>query len=243
MRGHNLERSSIWHTVRRATLAWRHFPTNNGVSLPGGGTARCFPVPKVKQTGLHSVIGLDSQRVVIVPSDVQSRRRAHQPGCAVGSTFLVGCFVLLRIPGIAHLFGGGGDRDAGVIALGRSYHALQPVLSHNCNPVASTIYRRRCLRGPRSGLGFHANRRENACTYEEGPQTATGSLHTEVYLHWIEFRVNHSDHFLAVRLSYNASTNMSVVHGPLSVPYLVRKAFVGFAAFTCASVMPCFIRL
>ena len=47
-----------------------------------------------------------------------------------------------------------------------------------------------------------------------------------------------SSYFFALSVLYTASTNMSVVHGPDVDPYRPSQGNVGFAVYTCSSVMP-----
>src|SRR5712692_3331840 len=85
-----------------------------------------------------------------------ARLMAPQPSCAAGDAH-DGCgaislalvasrFVLGRIPGIGHLAGIDIERNARIVALGRSDHPVTPVLRHHGHPLPGNIDRS-------SGLG------------------------------------------------------------------------------------------
>ena len=85
------------------------------------------PAREMEQARLRAGVGLDLQRVVVLPGDVQAAGHAHDGGRAVRFALQAGGFVLGRIPGIDHLAGVGVERDAGGVALERRHHAPAPV--------------------------------------------------------------------------------------------------------------------
>ena len=88
----------------------------DGVALPLGRGAWRRRTTEMQQAGLRARIGVDSQRVVILPVDVQSARHAHDRGGTVRLALIAGRLIRGRIPGVGHLRCRGGERKGLVVA-------------------------------------------------------------------------------------------------------------------------------
>ena len=111
----------------------------------------------MEQPGLHSLIGVHSQRGVILPRDVQPFRDAHDVAGAVGLALISGSLVLCRVPCIGDLGAVGIERNAGVVAFRRSQHAPAPVFVHDGYPIARHVEWRVVLGGSRRGSARRAS--------------------------------------------------------------------------------------
>ena len=117
---------------------------------------RGWRVAEREQPGLHAVVGLELQRVVVLPGDVQARRPAHQAGRAVRLALFAGGFVLGRVPRLRDLLARGVDRNAAIVAVRRRDHPPAPVLGDDRDPVAGEVDRAPARAGRRGGRRLRA---------------------------------------------------------------------------------------
>ena len=116
-----------------------------GRTVPAGGrhplpvVARCARRAKGEQARLCAGVGLDLQRVVVLPGDVDSAGHAHDAAHAVRPALLAGCFVSRRIPGAGRLTARRVERHACDIAFRRRRHPIPPVLADDRHPVAREV--------------------------------------------------------------------------------------------------------
>ena len=111
----------------------------------------------MKQASLLAGVGLNLQRVLVGPADVDASRHAHDGGRAVGFALLAGGCIFGRIPGVADAAAFIVQRDAGEIALDRRHHAPAPVFGDDGNPIAGEV-------GRRGGLGRFRSLLRAACS-------------------------------------------------------------------------------
>src|SRR6266581_6500701 len=106
----------------------REFPLSQGITLPACcGTRLRLEVTEVEQPRLCSRVELRLEGVVVFPGNVYASRLADDISCAIGFALLARSFVLCGIPGISHTLPFGVQRNARMVAFGRSDHAPAPV--------------------------------------------------------------------------------------------------------------------
>src|SRR5207247_900374 len=98
--GPDLSPEAAVESFGRQSESGVEFPRCFGNSLPG--SALSLRSAKVEQPRLHSGIGFQLQRLVILPSNMEPCRNSHDVRRAIAFTLLSGCLVLRRIPAIGN---------------------------------------------------------------------------------------------------------------------------------------------
>src|SRR6267142_619763 len=132
-----------------AAASWSIFPFGNGISLPGRFSSGRGRRTEMKQASLGSGIGVDTESIVVFPSDMQAPWKPHDVGGAVGFALLAGCFIPGRIPGIANATALCIKREGVVHTFFWRDHAKLPVFHDDRNPVARDVERCSLARGGR----------------------------------------------------------------------------------------------
>jgi len=147
-----------------------------------------------------------------VPLDhlIVSRPSARQ-------VLFTGGFIFGRVPCLGRLLTLKAERNADDVALRRRDHAPSPVLRDDRHPLAGEINGSVGARGRRAAACAWCLRRDVDCQQRrdenQRDERRKDTSHRRVYA---------EHHFLRLSPLKTASTNMSVVHGPLSDPYRTR---------------------
>ena len=128
--------------------AGRAFPLRDRAALGRRRRGR-FRSVEVEQASLLAGVGLDLQRLRVLPRHVDAQRHPHQPCHPVGQARSV----LRRRPQVADALALGVQRQADEVPARRRDHAPAPVLVDDRHPVASQteVLRRQLLRGQGCG--------------------------------------------------------------------------------------------
>src|SRR5207248_11638186 len=95
----------------------------------------------MQQPGLSAAVGFYLECVVVLPGDLQPSWNAHDCRRAVGFALVAFRLVLCRIPRIRDPASFGIQRNAGIVAFGRSNHAIEPVFADDTDPITREITR------------------------------------------------------------------------------------------------------
>ena len=138
--------AALFRSRTRIAFPHRPFPHGRRHALPGP-RARRRCVPEMQQPRLRAEIGLDLQRVLVRPRDVQSRRQSHQTRRAIRPALLARLLVFGLVPRIRHAPPIDGQRNARKIAFIGDDHAPAPIFIDHRDPIARQIQHR--ARAPR----------------------------------------------------------------------------------------------
>src|SRR5438132_4057272 len=96
----------------------------------------------MKQPGLRSRVGLDFERGVVIPGDMQTSGQSHDIGGAISAALLAGRFILGRIERIADAASFSIQGQGFVNTFFRRDHSKLPVFGDHGYPVAGEVDRR-----------------------------------------------------------------------------------------------------
>src|SRR5215471_2672160 len=100
----------------------------------------------MEQASLLSGIRIDSQRVVVLPIDMQAARHSEDIGGAVTLACVSACLIFRRIPRVCDFTPFGVQRNFYVIAFIRNDHPETPLFGNNRYPISCEIERCGCTR-------------------------------------------------------------------------------------------------
>src|SRR5437868_6553410 len=93
----------------------------------------------MEQPRLHSGIGFNFYRLIVLPRDVKTAGHPHDVGSAVAFALLAGSFIFRGIPCICDLLPGRVERDSGVVTLRRREHSPSPIFGNNRYPISARV--------------------------------------------------------------------------------------------------------
>src|SRR5207253_1801119 len=95
----------------------------------------------MKQARLSSGVGIHSQRVVVLPINVEPPRHLQECGSTIRLACVTARLIFSWIPGVGDSTAFGVERNLSVIAFVRHEHAVSPLFGDDGYPISGVIVR------------------------------------------------------------------------------------------------------